>query len=888
MPSLFGDGVVETDFPGRTEKGACRPQESVAKGLVDIIDIRRDTVKANLKEEILRLFHTEELPRQLPTLLLYDEKGLQLFEKITYLEEYYLTNAEIEVLQRSATAIAAKIPSGSMVVELGSGNLRKVKILLQAFEDAKKDIDYYALDLSEQELYRTLAQLPRFQHIQCHGLLGTYDDGREWLMSASHSAKSKCILQMGSSIGNFSPSDAASFLRGFADVLQPQDCLLIGVDSCTNPSKVYHAYNDEEGITHEFILHGLKHANEILKDAVFKLEDWRVIGEYVYDGEGGRHRAFYSPVRDTVVMGETIRAQERIQVEQSFKYSRDARDGLWKAAGVLGMDRWMTDDEDYGLHLLIKNPLSFSLKPLEYAQESVPLMSDWKSLWAVWDTITRRMLPNEELLDKPIKLRNACIFYLGHTPAFLDIQLTKTTKAGPTLPQYYHSIFERGIDPDVDNPENCHAHSEIPDEWPLLDDILAYQSRVRARLSSLYDQGTEAIPRNVGRAIWVGFEHELMHMETLLYIMLQSDKTLPPPDNPAPDFRSLARHAKQSRVENKWFDIPAQDVTLGLDDPDNDLDFDGHFGWDNEKPQRQVHVHGFQAKGRPITNEEYARYLYETKKGNIPASWAAEPVERQSGEANGANGTNGLATAANGNPLGNGAILPASWLQGKSVRTVYGLIPLKYALDWPVFASYDEVAGCAAWMGGRIPTLEEARSIYAHVEAMKSKEAENNLGATVPAVNGHLVNDGVEETPPSPPDTSSLVDEEEEEEDDDDDNAPWPLVQDDAFVDLSGANVGFQNWHPVPVTARGGHLAGQAEMGGVWEWTSSPLRKHEGFEPMALYPLYTADFFDEKHNIVLGGSWATHPRIAGRKSFINWYQRNYPYAWVGARLVRDI
>ncbi|KAI0445910.1 DUF323 domain protein [Xylaria telfairii] len=865
MPSLL-QNFVETEYTGTTAKEAYRSHKIAEEPPVDIIDIRRDTIKANLKEEIYTLFHSEEWPRKLPTVLLYDERGLQLFEKITYLEEYYLTNAEIEILRRSAATIAANIPSGSMLLELGSGNLRKVKLLLQAFEDAKKDIDYYALDLSEQELSRTLAQLPAFQHIRCHGLLGTYDDGREWLLSASHSARSKCVLHMGSSIGNFSPSDAASFLRGFADVLQPQDSLLIGVDSCTNPSKLISSFYDvvdEEGITHEFILNGLQHANEILEETVFRLEDWRVIGEYVYDGEGGRHRAFYSPVRDIVVMGEAIKAHERIQVEQSFKYSKEACDSLWKSAGVLETGRWMADDEDYGLHLLIKNPLSFSLNPLEYARESVPLMSDWKSLWAVWDTITRRMLPNEELLDKPIKLRNACIFYLGHTPAFLDIQLTKTTKDGPTSPRYYHSIFERGIDPDVDNPENCHAHSEIPDEWPLVDDILAYQSRVRARLSSLYDNGVEGIPRDVARAIWVGFEHELMHMETLLYIMLQSDKTLPPPDIPAPDFRALARDAKLSRVENKWFDIPAQDVTLGLDDPDDVLDSSGHFGWDNEKPRRQVHVHGFQAKGRPITNEEYARYLYETKKGKIPASWAAEIVEQS-------NGTNGHATA-------NGAALPASFLQGKSIRTVFGLVPLKYALDWPVFASYDELAGCAAWMGGRIPTAEEARSIYAHVEFMKRKEAENKLGTTVPAVNGHLVNDGVEETPPSPPDTSSLVDE---------DN-PWPYVQDDIFVDLAGANVGFQNWHPVPVTARGDRLAGQAELGGVWEWTSSTLRKHEGFEPMALYPLYTSDFFDEKHNIVLGGSWATHPRIAGRKSFVNWYQRNYLYPWVGGRLVRD-
>lgn len=97
-----------------------------------------------------------------------------------------------------------------------------------------------------------------------------------------------------------------------------------------------------------FILNGLQHANELLGEPVFRLEDWKVIGEYVYDSEGGRHRASYSPVRDTVVMGETIKAHERIRVEQSFKYSGRARDGLWKAGNLLETDRWMTNDEGYG------------------------------------------------------------------------------------------------------------------------------------------------------------------------------------------------------------------------------------------------------------------------------------------------------------------------------------------------------------------------------------------------------------------------------------------------------------------------------------------------------------------------------------------------------------
>lgn len=178
-----------------------------------------------------------------------------------------------------------------------------------------------------------------------------------------------------------------------------------------------------------------------------------------------------------------------------------------------------------GIHLLTKQNMIFDSDPAVYAGTPVPTLDDWKSLWETWDTVTRGMIPDEELLEKPIKLRNACIFYLGHIPTFMDIQLTKTTKLPPCEPSYYSQIFERGIDPDVDNPEHCHAHSEIPDEWPPLQEILAYQDQVRAKVERLI-KGQD-IPRHIGRALWIGFEHEIMHLETLLYMLLQSDKTLP-------------------------------------------------------------------------------------------------------------------------------------------------------------------------------------------------------------------------------------------------------------------------------------------------------------------------------------------------------------------------
>jgi L-histidine Nalpha-methyltransferase / hercynylcysteine S-oxide synthase len=97
-----------------------------------------------------------------------------------------------------------------------------------------------------------------------------------------------------------------------------------------------------------FILNGLDHANEILGENAFRVEDWKVIGEYIYDKDGGRHQAFYSPIRDTVVMGSLIRQHERIQVEQSLKFSRAETDRLWNLAALKEVGHW-SRGADYGM-----------------------------------------------------------------------------------------------------------------------------------------------------------------------------------------------------------------------------------------------------------------------------------------------------------------------------------------------------------------------------------------------------------------------------------------------------------------------------------------------------------------------------------------------------------
>jgi len=90
------------------------------KTTTDIIDIRTGETEFGILKDIKNGLRAGG-EKTLPTMLLYDEAGLRLFEKITYLDEYYLTNAEIEVLKTYAMQIAERIKPGSVVVELGSG-----------------------------------------------------------------------------------------------------------------------------------------------------------------------------------------------------------------------------------------------------------------------------------------------------------------------------------------------------------------------------------------------------------------------------------------------------------------------------------------------------------------------------------------------------------------------------------------------------------------------------------------------------------------------------------------------------------------------------------------------------------------------------------------------
>ena len=100
-------------------------------------------------------------------------------------------------------------------------------------------------------------------------------------------------------------------------------------------------------------------------------------------------------------------------------------------------------------------------------------------------------------------------------------------------------------------------------------------------------------------------------------------------------------------------------------------------------------------------------------------------------------------------------------------------------------------------------------------------------------------------------------------------------------------NFDFERFDPEPVDAHpaGASAWGVADLiGNGWEWTSTPFAPFPGFEPMASYPQYSADFFDGKHYVMKGASPVT-PRELIRRSFRNWFYDDYPYMYAKFRCV---
>lgn len=329
-----------------------------------IVDIRpTKAVELDLKKEILSCI--KQSPPTLPQIILYNEKGLQLFEQLTFLDEYYVTNAEINVLDNHADAIAASLnlQDGGVVVELGSGNLRKTAKLLSALDRLGKKITYYALDLNREELIRSLGSIDehsKFSNITLCGLFGTYDDAVSYIPKLrSNPASNISIWWLGSSIGNMEREEALASVKKYREqcLAGDGDTLVCGIDrraSKEKPAeKIHLAYHDTAGVTREFILNGLTHANQLLDSNAFDLSEWEYNGHY--DVVNGRHESWYEALTDLTITIEDfslhMQKGDHILCERSYKFSEEEVNSLWENAGLRSMGKWADSNNYYDVHV---------------------------------------------------------------------------------------------------------------------------------------------------------------------------------------------------------------------------------------------------------------------------------------------------------------------------------------------------------------------------------------------------------------------------------------------------------------------------------------------------------------------------------------------------------
>lgn len=325
-----------------------------------IVDVRRAGALPDLVNSIRTGLRQPEGSKELPSLLLWNEEGLKYFEDITYIPEYYLANAEIGLLKQHSHAIAKRIESGSILLDLGSGNLRKVGILLKALEAAGKVVDYYALDLTSDELERTLKQLgsANLKHVTCHGLLGTFEDGQAWLSRPENVQRPRCVLSMGSTIGSMTRPEAIQFWKDWTNTLQQgssSGLVIMGIDACKDEENVYHAYNDCGGANRRFVLNALDHANKLLGQRKFNVADWTSRG--VWDAGNGRHDQYLVSTKDVRFEEDVVvPAGEKVFVVSSYKYDDLDKAELWSSSGLDEAQKYMTKDGTYGMWPVLTRP----------------------------------------------------------------------------------------------------------------------------------------------------------------------------------------------------------------------------------------------------------------------------------------------------------------------------------------------------------------------------------------------------------------------------------------------------------------------------------------------------------------------------------------------------
>ena len=280
----------------------------------------------------------------------YDAQGSKLFERICSLPEYYPTSVECRLLQQHCDDIANHVGKNTVLVELGSGNSEKVRLLLDAIEPGS----YLPMDISRDHLRQSAERLAQdYPWLDIHAVC--IDFTQNLAIPISGDNENVTVFFPGSSIGNFKPNQAIAILKNITDFLKCSGGLLIGVDTKKDRAVLECAYNDAEGITAAFNKNILKRINNEL-DANFLIDNFS--HNAFYNDEHGRIEMHLISVCDQLVNinNETFvfREGENIHTENSYKYHKAEFDELADKAGLNSIKTWQDEENLFNIHFYRK------------------------------------------------------------------------------------------------------------------------------------------------------------------------------------------------------------------------------------------------------------------------------------------------------------------------------------------------------------------------------------------------------------------------------------------------------------------------------------------------------------------------------------------------------
>ena len=273
----------------------------------------------------------------------YDERGSQLFDKITELPEYYLTDAELEIMQNNIDEMAALIGKSASLIEFGSGSSLKTRILLENLDDLAA---YVPVDISEEHLFSSAQKIrAEFPAIDVRPVVADFTKSFA-LPSPTIMPIKNVVYFPGSTIGNFEHETAMELLRVMHGEAGEGGALLIGVDLQKDPDIIDRAYNDSAGVTAEFNLNMLRHLNDSY-DANFDLDAFE--HSAIYDEDEGRVVIeLVSQAEQTFEIGNkefAITDGETILTEYSHKYTLDGFAQMASEAGFRVEKVWTDASE---------------------------------------------------------------------------------------------------------------------------------------------------------------------------------------------------------------------------------------------------------------------------------------------------------------------------------------------------------------------------------------------------------------------------------------------------------------------------------------------------------------------------------------------------------------